>query len=154
MVHPFLRLLYASALVAVVTTTAAQSPEAQLASLDSLFGGTVRFKFDKRHQLLIDYYDASGRFRQDIVPLEQMDADLVSFSLEEDAVIIRCKAEHGPCMSKELFKLNTIRRTGRSNLPRPIHDPAGTAAIAALQKLLHSSTGLLTETHPASKRMN
>ncbi|MBK9176666.1 MAG: hypothetical protein IPM46_10105 [Flavobacteriales bacterium] len=95
MVHPFLRLLYASALVAVVTTTAAQSPEAQLASLDSLFGGTVRFKFDKRHQLLIDYYDASGRFRQDIVPLEQMDADLVSFSLEEDAVIIRCKAEHG-----------------------------------------------------------
>lgn len=154
MVHPFLRFLYVSVLVAIATTTTAQSPEAGLASLDSLFGGTVRFKFDKRHQLLIDHYDANGRFRQDIVPLEQMDPDLVSFSLEEDAVIIRCRTEHGPCMSKELFKLNTIRRTGRCNLPRPMHDQAGEAAIAALRRLLLSATGLLTETHPASKRMN
>lgn len=86
--------------------------------------------------------------------MELVDPEQVSFSLEEDAVILRCKAENGPCMTKELFKLNTIRRTGRCNLPRPIHDAAGAAAINALQKLLLSRQGLLTETQPASKRMN
>ncbi|MBK8497992.1 MAG: hypothetical protein IPL52_04040 [Flavobacteriales bacterium] len=113
----------------------AQSMTEALADVNAVFGGSVQVKLDRRQQLVFDLYDASGRFRQDIVLPSDIDTASIHFSLEEDAIILGCRADKPQCISKEIFKLNTVRLTGRSNLPRPPQDSNGTVTAAALRRL-------------------
>jgi hypothetical protein len=138
-------------------TAIAQGLGPELAELNQLFAGTAQFKLDKHEQLVIDLFDASGRFRQDIVALEHLDPAAMHYSTEEDAVIIGCIAAEGQCFSKEIFKHNTIRRSGRCNLPRPAHDTDGAAVINAFRALIEAAKAQLAangETHQRPARKN
>lgn len=114
----------------------AQSMTDALAEVNAVFGGSVQVKLDRRQQLVFDLYDASGRFRQDIVLPADLDTSSIHFSLEEDAIIMGCRADKPQCISKEIFKLNVVRLTGRSNLPRPPEDRDGQATANALKQLI------------------
>lgn len=134
----------------------AQLLEPELAVLNDLFAGSAQFKLDRRQQLVIDLFDQNGRFRQDIVTLEHLDPAKMHYSSEEDAVIIGCTEAEGQCFSKEIFKLNTIRRTGRCNLPRPAEDAGGEAVMAAFRSLIEAAKAQLaanseTRERPARK---
>jgi len=122
--------------------------------LNEIFGGSAVFKLDKRQQLVIDLYDASGRFRQDVVPVMNIDPERIHFSVEEDAVILGCRAGQDRCFSKELFKLNTVRLTGRCNLPRPPHDDGGLATMDAFRAWLATQAATAAETPSCGKRKN
>jgi len=114
----------------------AQTPA--LEPLNAAFGGRVTFKIDRQQRLVADFFDAGNRFRQDIAPLAELDLRTVSFSPEEDAVVVKCLAEKGQCFSKEIFKLDVVRLSGRSTLPRPADDPEGTRTIVLLQELIRT----------------
>lgn len=121
---------------------------AQTQSLDPLnaaFAGKVVFKIDRQHRLVADFFDDTGRFRQDIAPLMELDAGAVSFSPEEDAVVLKCRSETGQCFTKEIFKLDVVRITGRSTLPRPADDALGEHAIGLLQEIIRSSQAELVQ---------
>lgn len=125
-----------------------------LGALNELFGGSAVFKLDKRQQLVIDIHDANGRFRQDVVPVLSIDPERIHFSVEEDAVILGCRAGHDRCFSKELFKLNTVRLTGRCNLPRPPHDSGGLATMDAIREWLATQAATAAETPSHGERKN
>ncbi|MBP7408143.1 MAG: hypothetical protein KA941_05215 [Flavobacteriales bacterium] len=114
----------------------AQIATNELAAVNDRFAGAVQVKIDRRDNFIFDFFDANGRFRQDVVPVEQLDAHNLHYSVEEDAVILACKGEFPQCISKEIFKLNTIRATGRSNLSRPASDDGGAASMEALRVLV------------------
>ncbi len=114
----------------------AQVAQEELNAANSLFDGTVVVKIDRQDRFVFDLFDATGRFRQDVVPVEQLDPESIHYSSEEDAVILGCKTEYAQCISKEIFKLNTIRFTGRSNLPRPTNDGGALATMAALKAMM------------------
>ncbi|MEO8590535.1 MAG: hypothetical protein ABI432_14255 [Flavobacteriales bacterium] len=128
--------ILASVLLLTAPTLWSQTVDERIAAVNAVFGGAVHMKMDKQQRLVIDFFDGSNRFRQDLVLLVQLDTLAVAFSPEEDAVVIGCLAAHGQCIDKEIFKLNAIRRTGRSNLPRPPQDPGGEQAMAALKDLI------------------
>lgn len=121
--------------LAAAQELAAQTVDERLAAVNTVFAGSVRMQLDRQDRLVIDYYEGNNRFRQDVVPVTHLDS-VITFSQEEDAVVIPCLAVHGQCIDKEIIKLNTIRPTGRANLPRPMNDPEGTRAIAALKALV------------------
>lgn len=114
----------------------AQTLDERIAAVNAVFAGSVQLRTDKQHRLVIDFYNGSDRFRQDMVAIAHLDSSAVSYSVEEDAVVIRCLTAHDQCIEKEIFKLNTLRHTGRSNLPRPPDDVNGERAISALRQLL------------------
>ncbi|MBL0126906.1 MAG: hypothetical protein IPP83_05480 [Flavobacteriales bacterium] len=147
-------LTFALALFTIAAFAQGQTPE--LDALNGLYAGTVRFKIDRDRQLVIDQFDAKGLFRQDIVPIEYIDPASMHFSAEEDAVILGCIAAQGQCFSKEIFKLNAIRRTGRCNLPPPSTDPLGEAMIQALRDLVDAEKQRMAaagETRQGASRM-
>jgi hypothetical protein len=129
------RLLLASTIVLLSQNTIqAQTPD--LGPLNAAFAGSVTFKVDKHDRLVMDHYDQGSRFRQDVVPLEQIDPALITFSAEEDAIALKCKSDKGQCFSKEIFKLDVVRLSSRITLPRPPQDEHGTGAISLFQELL------------------
>lgn len=133
----------------------AQIATNELAAVNDRFAGNVQVKIDRRDNFIFDFFDANGRFRQDVVPVEQLDADNLHYSVEEDAVILACKGEFPQCISKEIFKLNTIRATGRSNLARPTSDEGGAASMEALRVLILAAQAQLValgETREAAPR--
>jgi hypothetical protein len=135
----------------------AQGTEADLATVNALYDGQVRFKIDKQHRLVADFFDASGHYRQDVAYLEFLDADSIRYTPEEQVVTVRCRAGQDRCFDKELFKLNTIRHSGRMNLPLVAGDPDGERAMATLSDLIrHAQEHLaaLDETKGAKDRMN
>lgn len=144
-------------LLVLVQTASAQSTDSSLTELNSLFNGAVQVKVDRRQQLVFDLYDGTGRFRQDIVAIADIEPNEIHYSPEEDAVIMTCKTGKPQCITKELFKLNTIRLNGRSNLPRPAADPEGMQSIAALKDLIRRAGEQLAtatdETPHRTKRM-
>ncbi|MCB9170168.1 MAG: hypothetical protein H6594_07450 [Flavobacteriales bacterium] len=107
-----------------------------LAVLNDLYAGSVKFRIDRDDRLIADLFDDSGHFREDAVYIEFLDPDLFAFSPEENAVVLKCRDDQGQCIEKEVFKLNVIRRTGRSALPAPADDASGRKAIALLQQLV------------------
>lgn len=113
--------------------------------LNTAFAGKVIFKIDRQHRLVADFFDDGNRFRQDIAPLVELDPDGVSFSPEEDAVVLKCFSEKGQCFTKEIFKLDVVRLTGRSTLPRPSDDPGGARTIAILQDLVRTAQAELVQ---------
>lgn len=130
----------------------AQSPS--LDPVNEAFAGNVTFKIDKQQRLVADFIADGNRFRQDIAPLAELDPDAVSFSPEEDAVVLKCLAEKKQCFSKEIFKLDVVRLSGRSTLPRPIDDAGGERTIAILQELIRSSRTELVQAQDETPRDN
>ncbi len=115
-----------------------QVATAELADVNARFGGSITFKLDRRQQLVMDHCDANGRYRQDVVPVEHLDADSVHVSKGEQAVVLTCRADRPQCISKELFKQNAVRMTGRSALALPPGDIDGAATQEALRALINA----------------
>jgi hypothetical protein len=136
LVIPTHRTRITTLLLLLSTLGSAQIATEEINAVNALFNKSVVVRVDRQDRFVFDLFDATGRFRQDVVPVEQLDADNIHYSAEEDAVIIGCKAENAQCISKEIFKLNTIRLTGRSNFPRPSTDDGGVATMAALRALI------------------
>ncbi|HRH69129.1 MAG TPA: hypothetical protein PLB89_06465 [Flavobacteriales bacterium] len=136
--------------------TAAQTPS--LTTINDAFAGKITFKIDRHQRLVADFFDDGNRFRQDIAPLVELDPDGVSFSPEEDAVVLKCLSEKGQCFTKEIFKLDVVRLTGRSTLPRPADDAGGERTMADLRDLIRTSQAQLVqvtrETPNDGSRMN
>lgn len=123
-------------LLLLVSSIHAQSSTEALTAVNTAFAGSVQVKLDRHQQVVFDLYEAGTRIREDIVIPSDLDTTLIHFSVEENAVIIGCRTDKPQCISKEIFKLNTIRLTGRSNLPCPTADPGGEATIKALRQLV------------------
>ena len=149
MVHRSLLLL----VLALHAQNAVWSQTAELETLNSLFSGSVVMRLDRKQQLVIDLNDASGRFRQDVVALANIDPASIHFSTAEDAVIMGCLPGQDRCFSKELFKSNSVRLTGRCNLPRPLEDDGGVATMEALRALVAAHAATAVETQPGGQRM-
>lgn len=145
-------------LIGLLTSARSQAQETQagLAQVNELFAGQVRFKIYKRDRLVADFFDQSGHYRQDVVYLEFLDTEAISFNAEEQVVMLRCADGHAQCIDKEVFKLNTIRHMGRMNLPLPAGDPDGSKAIAALALLIGQAQAAITavETKSSDPRKN
>lgn len=124
-----------------------------LERLNALFAGGVELRIDQAQRLIVDVRDATGRYRQDVVPLSSIDPGSIRFSFVEDAVILGCRAEHGRCFRSELFKQSSVRHLGRCNLPRPPEDDGGRAVVEALQALLAEHATLAAETRTPDGRM-
>lgn len=136
--------LIALLMVMAVTRSAAQTIDEHLAAVNTAFAGSVRLQLDRQDRMVIDYYEGSNRFRQDVVPVIHLDST-ITYSPEEDAIVIACLQARGQCIDKEIFKLNTIRPTGRSNLPRPADDPEGARTIGALRDLITAAHAELAQ---------
>lgn len=150
------RLLLASAIV-LLSQNSIQAQPPDLGPLNAAFAGTVTFKVDKHGRLVMDHYDQGSRFRQDVVPLEQIDPALITFSTEEDAIALKCKPDKGQCFSKEIFKLDVVRLSSRITVPRPTQDEQGARSISLFQDLLapqyaeHGTTSGETSGSPSRK---
>jgi hypothetical protein len=137
------------------TVAHAQDLRSDLAEANALFDGVIRFKVDKDDRLVTDFFDGSTHYRQDVVYLEYLAPETFAYSAEEQVVMLRCKDEQAQCIDKELFKLNTIRHTGRMNLPVPSGDPQGKRSIATLSDLVrHAQAAMaaMRETKSANER--
>lgn len=131
------RALFWATITFVSVAGQAQGVDADLAKVNELFGGRVKFRIDRDDRLVADIHGAQGLVRQDVAYVEFLDADAVGYSDEEQAVVLKCKAADAQCIDKEIFKLNTIRHTGRSVLQ--IAPTEKEAAIAALSTLIRSA---------------
>ncbi len=120
-------------------TVFAQKPD--LVPLNAGFAGTVVFKLDKNDRLVMDHFDQGGRIRQDIVRIEDLDPQAVTFSAEEQAVALKCLPEKAQCISKEIFKLDVLRLTSRVTMPVAPDDPDGTHSIQLLHALISTTNG-------------
>ncbi len=139
------------------TLLASAQPEvAPLGELNTLYDGAVRFRVDREDRLIVDLFDESGHIRQDVAYIEHLAADGFRFSTEEAVVVMGCGADNPNCISKEVFRMNVIRHTGRSIVPLAAGDPGGTRAIALLSALVAGSQEAIArrdaETHARPQR--
>lgn len=109
---------------------------ADLEAVNAHFEGLVRFTIDNRDRLVADLYDGGEHYRQDMAYVEFLDPGTFAFSPEEKLVMLKCTAEKGRCIDKEIFKLKSISHTGRMGLPLPASDPDGSQALVLLGKLV------------------
>lgn len=147
-----LRSLFLFQLLIAALGTCAQVAAPEIQAVNERFAGSVQVKLDRRERLVFDFFDASGRFRQDVVPAELLDAEQLHYSPEENAIILVCKSTAAQCITKEIFKMNTIRSTGRSNLPIPAGDIDGAGTIqdlGALIRKVQEHMNSLSETRQA-----
>jgi uncharacterized protein YciU (UPF0263 family) len=134
-------------LVLSTTVGQAQDLRSDLAGANALFDGVIRFKLDKDDRLIADFFDGSTHYRQDVVFVEYLAPETFAYNAEEQVVMLRCKDEQAQCIDKELFKLNTIRHTGRMNLPVPNGDPQGERSIAILADLVRHAQAAMAAMH-------
>lgn len=135
----------------------AQPPN--LVPLNTSFGGSIIFKVDQLDRLVMDHVDQGTRIRQDIVRIEDLDPDAVSFSAEEHAVVLKCVPNKAQCISKEIFKLDVVRSTSRVTLAVPPDDPDGARSVQQLRTAIQgksadqAQTGVETSAHPRRKNV-
>jgi len=145
-------------LLITLVSTAQEQRQNMLAELNAIYRGDVKFHIDKDDRLVADFFDASGHFRQDAVYIQYLDSTGFRYNAEENAVVMNCNAANANCIEKEIFQLNAIRHTGRSNFPVPPADSEGRNAIATLGRLVGQVqlelVRLAAETHarPARKK--
>lgn len=96
----------------------AQSNEMKsfLNELNGSNAGSYRFSVNGDQQLEIDFFNGSVHFRQDVVYLDFLDPEMVTYNFGEKAVAIRCSNANEKCIDKEIFKLDAIRRSSRIHL--------------------------------------
>lgn len=87
-----------------------------LNELNGSYDGSYRFSVNGEKQLEIDFFNSSGHFRQDVVYLDFLDPEMVTYNSDENAVTIRCAKEGDKCIDKEIYKLDIIRHSSRINL--------------------------------------
>lgn len=115
----------------------AQRPD--LSALNTAYSGVLTFKLDKSHRLVIDHFDEGQRFRQDLVALEDIDPEQATYSVEERAIALKCKAHKAQCFTKEIFKLDVVRKTSRLTIPVIEDDPEGQRGLALLGAMLRDT---------------
>lgn len=123
----------------VMATDPLRSIAQDLQALNELHQGRLKFRVDKEDRLVIDHFDGSGHFRQDLVYIEFLDTATFVFDTDEQAIMLACRIDQANCMGKELFRMNTIRRTGRANLPTVASDPEGAHTIALLRSIVRAT---------------
>lgn len=123
-------------LMATAQTMVLAPVPTSVAELNAAFEGTVKFKADDRGRLTADHFDASGRFRQDVMLVEFLDPASVGWSAEENAIVVKCGTGEPQCIDKEIFKLGSIKHTGRSNMAISGGEAARDRAIAALRQVI------------------
>lgn len=155
---PFTKALAYTACLALPTTLCGQVDD--LAAANAAFMGQVTFKIDKHQRLVADHFDGGLRSRQDIGQLSDLDPATVSYSEEEDAVVLKCLPDKPQCLSKEIFKLDVLRLTSRITLPRPSNDEGGALTMEVLRELITAKQAELqqdtaeTPMRPSRKRAN
>jgi len=119
----------------------AQSLKEALADANTTFAGVVQFKVDLHDRLVMDCFDEGERYRQDIAAVKELDIDSIFWSAGEESIVLKCIPGKTKCFSKEVFKLDMVRLTARSNIPSPSGDPEGEQAIAVLKELIRTAQG-------------
>ncbi|MBV6404731.1 MAG: hypothetical protein GFGODING_01489 [Flavobacteriales bacterium] len=146
--------LFPAFLLALVAQ--AQPASGALNELNVLYDGAVRFRVDREDRLVVDLFDAGGHIRQDVVYVEFLDPGGIRYSAEEAAVVMACADGHANCISKEVFKMNVVRHTGRSVFPLAAGDAEGARAIALLSAAIVEARQALereaSETHARPQR--
>lgn len=142
------RALFWATIALIPAVGHSQNVDASLAEANALFEGHVKFRIDRDYRFIADIYGEQGLVRQDVAYVEFLDATAVSYSDEEQAVVIKCQAAEAQCIDKEIFKLNTIRHTGRSVLQ--IAPGSKDAALAALSKLIRAGQEALAAERAAA----
>ncbi|HPF91481.1 MAG TPA: hypothetical protein PLL57_12545 [Flavobacteriales bacterium] len=117
--------------------TAAQTPA--LDELNERFSPTVKFHADKHRRLVLDIHDQGERIRQDLMDPMDLDPQAITFSAEEDGLVLKCREDRAQCISKEIFKLDVVRLTSRVTIPKPAADPDGQATIGLLRGWLEAA---------------
>lgn len=84
--------------------------------LNKKFEGKCSFR-DKKRYVEVTFEKGGEVYRIDKVHLAEMDADLVSYSTEEESVIARCKETFPECIEREIIRLNKIDQYFRLSLP-------------------------------------
>jgi hypothetical protein len=152
MARPFLT----AACLALPLLFHAQSVQQALHSVNAAFAGAVVIKLDKHDRLVMDFFDKGVRFRQDVATVAQLDPAQITYSAEEQAVVLNCRSGEERCITKEVFKLGLLRNSARSTLPCPADDPDGARTIVVLQDMIHSmqatATAVPAETRAAGSR--
>lgn len=99
----------------------AQSEEMHLAcrDLNTIFAGSYRFHVNNEQQLEVEFYNESGNYRQDMVYLDFLDPEHVTYNSDEKAVSIRCAEDGEKCIDKEIYKLDVVRHSSRINMKQP-----------------------------------
>lgn len=139
------RTLVLAALLASPFMINAQSTKKALAEANAAFAGAVQFKVDLRDRLIMDCFDDGERYRQDIALLKELNVDSIFWSEGEEAIVLNCIAGKTKCFSKEVFKLDMVRLTARSNIPTPPSDPKGEQAIVVLKGLIRTAQAELAD---------
>ncbi len=117
----------------------AQSLKKVVAEANATFAGVVQFKVDLRDRLIMDCFDQGERFRQDIAAVKELDVDSIFWSAGEESIVLKCIPGKTKCFSKEVFKLDMVRLTARSNIPCPNGDAEGEKAIVVLKELIRTA---------------
>lgn len=131
-----------------------QGFEPMLEDLRAACGESVRFSIGGDDQLIIAFHDHHGLVRQDIVPLLQIDAGRLEYSLQDDAVVIPCDSLHARCIRSEHFRSSSTRLCGQVMLPRPLNDAGGHDLIESLRAITSACQDRLVETQPRGLRKN
>lgn len=135
------KLIACITLLTITLAANAQSLKKPLAEANTIFAGVVEFKVDTRNRLVMDCFDEGQRYRQDIAAVKELDVDSIFWSAGEESIVLKCIPGKTKCFSKEIFKLDMVRLTARSNIPCPIGDPEGKKAIAVLKELIQAAQG-------------
>lgn len=151
---PRFSLLAALALVAFSQPLLAQDAEGTLAGLNALYAGHLRFALSGPDRLQVEFRDAKGLSRVDLIALDDLDPERIAYSLEEDAVILACREPGARCIQTEWFTQNTVRRTARTTLPRALGDNGAAQAMEALRLFIAARQVHLAETRTEFDRKN
>lgn len=141
-------------LILLPLMTRSQGLDSRLGELRAGFGEAVRFSIRGEDELIIAFRDQGGLIRQDVVPLSQVDADALEYSLQDDAVVIRCDAAHARCIRSEQFRSASTRLCNQVRLPRPLDDTGARNLIDSLRALVLACRDRLAETQPVGLRKN
>jgi len=133
-----MRVPLTSCLVAI-SMVSVQAHVPDLQPLNQEFMGAITFKMDRHGRLVMDHFDQGQRFRQDLVRIEELDPEAVSYSAEEHGIALKCLPDKAQCFSKEIFKLDVVRLTSRVTLAAPATDPEGARTMLLLRDLIRSA---------------
>lgn len=84
--------------------------------LNGIYAGTYRFHVNGEGQLEVEFYNEDGNFRQDMVYIDFLSPEKITYNAEEQAVSIRCAEKGEKCIDKEIFKLDVVRQSSRINI--------------------------------------
>jgi len=133
------KLIAFTALFTFTMGAQAQSLKKVVAEANAAFAGVVEFKVDLRDRLIMDCFDQGERYRQDIAAVKELDVDSIFWSPGEESIVLKCIPGKTKCFSKEVFKLDMVRLTARSNIPCPNGDAEGEKAIVVLKELIRTA---------------